>query len=115
MAEPSEIPEPLAAPKPENTIESQPETPRPSKPQVQEKQEREENKSIAFTIAGVTLCLIGMGLSGLGLVGLAVSFFEEILIGILSAGWLLMLGMLIIISGIAAIAADVLFRNRSHR
>jgi hypothetical protein len=115
VAEPTEIPEPPAAQEPENTTESQLETPSPSRPQEKEKQDREEKKSITFIIAGVILCLTGMGLIGLGLVGLAVSFFEEILIGILAAGWLLILGMLIIISGIAAIVADVFFHNRSLR
>ena len=101
----NEIPEPPAALEPITTVEPQFEEPDQSKPdeQEKEKQYREEDKHPLFIIAGVILCIIGIFLISLGLLGLAVSFLESILIGILLAGWLLILGILIIISGITAI------------
>ena len=105
ILEPAEIPEPPAEPEPITTVEPQFEEPDLSKVREQEKEKeyREKEKHPGFIIAGVILCIIGIFLIGLGLLGLVVSFLAGILIGILLAGWLLILGILIIISGIAAI------------
>jgi len=104
IPEPTEIPDLPVAQEPITTTELQFEEPDLSKPQEQEqeKEYREKEKHPVFIIAGVILCIIGIFLTGLGLLGLVVSFFAGILIGILLAGWLLILGILIIISGITA-------------
>jgi hypothetical protein len=105
IVEPAEIPEPPAAEEPTTNVEPQFEEPDQSKPDEQENNTNsgDVDKYPGFIIAGVILCILGIFLIVLGLLGLAVSFLAGILIGILPAGWLLILGILIIISGIAAI------------
>ena len=105
MAELAEMQEPPAAPEPIITVEPKFEEPDQSKPDEQEskKQYQQEEKHPGFIIAGVILCVLGIFLTGLRLLGLIVSLLGGIPIGILLAGWLLIVGMLILISGIAAI------------
>ncbi len=105
LPEPLTVPEPTASHELVTVAEPQPEAPSPSKEDEQEKgkQSRRVDKPVGFIIGGVILCLLGVVLIDLGLAGLAVSFLGGILIGIVLAGWLFILGMLILISGIAAI------------
>ncbi|MHC4641046.1 MAG: LIM domain-containing protein [Planctomycetota bacterium] len=113
----NEMTEPPAAPEPITTVEPQFEEPDQSKPDEQEKEKhyRDEDKHPGFIITGAILCIFGILLIGLGLLGLAVSFLESILIGILLAGWLLMVGMLIIILGITSIVVAATSRQSKLR
>jgi hypothetical protein len=112
VAEPAEIPEPPAAPQPTTTIEPQFEESDLSKPEEQEKEKQypKEEKHPGFIIAGVTLLLIGAALIHISMAGLVVSFLAGILIGIFLAGWFLILGIVILISGITAIVISFISR-----
>jgi hypothetical protein len=112
IAEQVEIPEPPAAPEPTTNVEPQFQEPDLSRPDEQENNTNsgDVDKPAGFIIAGVILCIIGIFLIGLGLLGLVVSFLGGILIGILLAGWLLIVGILILISGIAAIIIAAISR-----
>lgn len=106
IPETTERTEPQTEPEPTISVELQFEEPYQSIPDEQEEKEKEyleEEKHPGLIIASVILCIIGISLTGLGLLGLAVSFLADILIGIPLAGLLLILGILIIISGITAI------------
>ncbi len=103
--QPTEIPKPAAAPEPTTSAELQFEESNKSRPREQEKEKqyREENKHPGLMIAGVILCLLGIGLTGMGLIGLAAMFLLDMpIFGILMAVLYLTSGTLIIISGIAA-------------
>jgi len=114
VAEPIDTPEPPAAPEPITTVEPQFEELEQFKPDEQEKEKeyRQEDEHPGFIIAGVALFLIGVALMHIGLAGLAAFFIGGVLIGIVLAGWLFILGMLILISGIAAIIIAVISRQR---
>lgn len=111
IVQPTEIPEPPAEPEPKTTVELQFEEPDQSESREREKEEeyRKEDKHPGLIIVGVILCIIGISLISLGLLGLVASFLAGILIGILPAGLLLILGILIIITGIAAIIVSAIF------
>jgi hypothetical protein len=109
-AEPSAIPELMAA------NEQQPEEPKLEKieDQNKEKQSQDADKPVGLIVAGVILCLLGIGSIIIGLVSIAASFFFGLpLFGILIAGGCLLLGMLILIAGIAATVIAVVSRRRS--
>ncbi|MHC4112177.1 MAG: DUF423 domain-containing protein [Planctomycetota bacterium] len=110
----AEILEPPAALEPIITIQSQSEAPSLSEPAEQEKanQSQDADKPIGFIIAGVSLFLIGVALTHIGLAGLAAFFIEGILLGIVLAGWLFILGMLILFSGIVVTVIAVISRQR---
>ena len=112
--EPVATPEAVAAPETISAVESQSEAPSFSKPVEQEKanQSQDADKPVGFIIAGVSLFLIGVALIHIGLAGLAAFFIGGILLGIVLAGWLFILGMLILISGIAAIIIAAISRQR---
>jgi hypothetical protein len=112
IVEPAEIPESLAEQGPITTTELQFEEPDQSISHEKEKEKeyQEKNKHHGLIIVGVILLTIGISLIGLGLLGLIASFLAGILIGILPAGWLLTLGILITILGITAIIASATFR-----
>jgi hypothetical protein len=102
----AEILEPPTAPEPIITVQSQPEAPSLSEPVEQEKanQNQDAAEPVGFIIAGVILCLLGIGLISIGLVSLAVMFLLGMpIFGILMAVCCLTTGALIIISGIAII------------
>jgi predicted RNA-binding Zn-ribbon protein involved in translation (DUF1610 family) len=103
--EPANTPEPLALPESISAAHSQPETPGLSETVEKEKanQALDTDKPVGFIITGVSLFLIGAALIHIGLAGLAAFFIGGILFGIVLASWLFILGMLILISGIAAI------------
>jgi len=112
--EPAATPEPSALPEPITAVESQSEAPSLSEPVEQEKanQGQDANKPVGFIIAGVILCLLGIGLISIGLVSLAVMFLLGMpIFGILMACWCLTAGTLILISGIAAIVVAVISRQ----
>jgi hypothetical protein len=116
VAEPIDTPEPPAAPGPIITAEPQFEELNQSKPVEQEKAKPspDTDKPVGFIIAGVVLCLLGIGLISIGLVSLAVMFLLGMpIFGILMACWCLTSGMLILISGIAAIVVAVISVRRS--
>jgi len=104
-------PQPTASPEPQAEATS------PLKPDEQEEKQRVVvGKSVGFIIAGVILCLLGVGLIGIGLVGLVVLFILGCSqIGVLIAGGCVTFGMLILILGIAAIVVAVISRQRSPR
>ena len=112
--EPAEILEPPTAPEPIITVQSQSEAPSLSEPVEQEKanQSQDEDKPVGFIIAGVALFLIGVALAHIGLAGLAAFFIGGILLGIVLAGWLFILGMLILISGIVVTVIAAISRQR---
>ena len=112
--EPAATPELSALPEPIYTVQSQSEAPSLSEPVEQEKtnQSQDADKPVGFIIAGVALFLIGVALAHIGLAGLAAFFIGGILLGIVLAGWLFILGMLILISGIAAIIIAAISRQR---
>lgn len=113
--EPAATPEPPALPEPISAAQSQPETPSLSAPVEQEKdnQSRDADEHVGFIIAGVILCLLGIGLISIGLFSLAVLFLLDMLIfGILMAYCCLTAGALIIISGIAVIVIAVISHLR---
>jgi len=101
--------QPTASPEPQAEATS------PLKPDEEEEKQRVVvGKSVGFIIAGVILCLLGVGLIVIGLVGLAVLFIlGGSLIGVLMAGGCVTLGMLILILGIAAIVVAVISRQPS--
>jgi hypothetical protein len=104
--------QPTASPEPQAEATS------PLKPDEQEKEKQRVvvGKSVGFIIAGVILCLLGVGLIVIGLVGLVVLFILGCSqIGVLIAGGCVTLGMLILILGIAAIVIAVISRQRSVR
>jgi len=100
-------PQPTASPEPQAEAAS------PLKPDDEEEKQRVVvGKSVGFIIAGVILCLLGVGLIVIGLVGLAVLFIlGGSTIGVLMAGGCVTLGMLILILGIAAIVVAVISRQ----
>ncbi len=113
--EPAATPEAVAAPETITAVESQSEAPSLSEPVEQKKanQNQNENKPVGFIIAGVILCLLGIGLISIGLVSLAVLFLLGMpIFGILMACCCLTAGALIIISGIAVIVIAVISRQR---
>ena len=112
IAKPTQISVPPVAHEPITTAELQFEKPDQSESREREKEEeyRKEDKHPGLIIVGVILCIIGISLISLGLLGLVASFLTGILIGILPAGWLLILGILIIITGITAIIVSATFR-----
>ncbi len=100
---PANTPEPSALPEPIITAEPQFEELEQFKPDEQEKEKeyRQEDEHPGFIIAGVILCLLGIGLISIGLVSLAVMFLLGMpIFGILMACWCLTAGTLIFISGI---------------
>lgn len=117
LAEPVTAPELAAAPESVTAAEPQPEAGRPPKTdeQEEEKQRVVAGKSVGFIIAGVILCLLGVGLIVIGLVGLAVFFWGGSTIGVLVVGGCVISGMLILILGIAAIVVAVISRQPSVR
>ena len=112
IAEPVEPPEPPIEQKPIQTVEPQFEEPDIPRPDEQENNTHsgDVDRHPGFIIIGVILCILGCLLTGLGLIGLLVCFLAGIPIGILAAGLFLILGILIIISGIAAIIIAATFR-----
>jgi hypothetical protein len=111
--EPATTGEPLALP--ETISIDQPQSEALSEPVEQEKanQSRDTDKPVGFIIAGVILCLLGIGLIGMGLVGLAVMLLLGMpIFGILMAGLYLTSGALIFISGIAVTVVAVISRQR---
>lgn len=101
--EPAVTPELSAPPEPISAVQSQSEAPSLSEPVEQEKanQNQDADKPLGYIIAGVILCLLGIGLISIGLVSLAVMLLLGMSIfGILMAGLYLTSGALIIISGI---------------
>ncbi len=99
--------QPTASPEPQDEATS------PLKPDEQEKEKQRVfvGKSVGFIIAGVILCLLGVGLIVIGLVGLAVFFWGGSTIGVLVVGGCVISGMLILILGIAAIVVAVISRQ----
>ncbi len=111
----AEILEPPTAPEPIITVQSQSEVPSLSEPVEQEKenQGQDADEPVGFIIAGVILCLLGIGLVSIGLVSLAVMFLlGKPIFGILMAGLCLTAGTLIFISSIAVIVIAVISRQR---
>jgi len=104
-------PQPTASPEPQAEAAS------PLKPDEQEEKQRVVvGKSVGFIIAGIILCLLGVGLIVIGLVGLVVLFILGCSqIGVLIAGVCVTFGMLILILGIAAIVIAVISRQPSVR
>lgn len=102
--EPATAPEPLALPETISIAQPQSEALSLSEPVEQKtNQDRDTDKPVGSIIAGVILCLLGIGLIGMGLIGLAVMFLLGMpIFGILMAGLYLTAGILIIIFGIAA-------------
>jgi len=113
--EPATTPELSALPEPISAVQLQSEAPCLFEPVEQEKanQSKDVDKPVGFIIAGVILFLLGAALLHIGLLGLAVSFFVGILIGMLMSVWLLIPGILILISGIAAIIIAAISRQRT--
>lgn len=109
--EPAEIIEPPTVPEPIITIQSQPEVPSLSESVEQEKenQSQDADEPVASIIAGVILCLLGIGLISIGLVSLAVLLLLGLpIFGILMAVLYLTAGALITISAIAVIVITVI-------
>lgn len=105
-------PESSALPEPISAVQSQSEAPGLSQPIEQEKanQSQDADKPAGFIIAGVSLFLIGISLIHIGLAGSAAFLLEGTLLGIVLAGWLLTLGILILTLGIAAIIIAAISR-----
>lgn len=116
--EPAATPELSVLPELISTVQSQPESPILSAPVEQEKanQSQDADEPVGFIIAGVILCLLGIGLISIGLVSLAVLFLLDMpIFGILMAYCCLTAGSLIIISGIAVIVIAVISHLRQLR
>ncbi len=110
----AEILEPPTAPEPIITVQSQPEAPSFSEPVEQEKanQNRDADEPVGFIIAGVILCLLGIGLISIGVVSLVVLFLLGMpIFGILMACVCYTAGTLIIISGIVVTVIAVISRH----
>lgn len=104
-------PEPPALPEPISSILSQSEAPALSEPVELEKanQNQDADTPVGYIIAGVILCLLGIGLIGMGLVNLAVLVLLGMpIFGILMAVLCLTAGALITISAIAVIVITVM-------
>ena len=113
--EPAATPEPSALPEPIFEVQLQSEAPSLSEPVEKEKAKPspDTDKPAGFIIAGVILCLLGIGLISIGLVSLAVMFLLGMpIFGILMACWCLTAGTLIIISGIVVTVIAVISRQR---
>ena len=111
--EPATTPELSALPEPISSVQSQSEVPRHSEPVEQEQtnQNQDADEPVGSIIAGVILCLLGIGLISIGLVSLAVMFLLGMpIFGILMAGLYLTAGALITISAIAVIVITVISR-----
>ncbi len=111
----AEIPKPPTAPEPIINVQLQSEAPSLSELVEQEKanQNQDAAEPVGFIIAGVILCLLGIGLVSIGLVSLAVMFLLNMpIFGILMAYCCLTAGSLIIISGIAVIVIAVISHLR---
>ena len=109
--EPAATPELSALPEPISAVQSQPEAPSLSEPAEQEKenQSQDADEPVGFIIAGVILCLLGIGLISIGLVSLAVMILSGMpIFGILMACCCLTAGALITISAIAVIVITVI-------
>jgi hypothetical protein len=111
------VDEPVAAPEPPDlselitSVQLQSEAHSLSEPIEKEKanQNQDADTPVGYIIAGVVLCLLGIGLIGVGLVGLAVMFLLGMpIFGILMAGLYLTAGALITISAIAVIVITVI-------
>jgi hypothetical protein len=112
--EPVAMPEPPDLPEPISSVHSQSEALSLSKPVEQEKtnQSRDTDKPIGSIIAGVILCLLGIGLIGIGLVSLAVMILVGMpIFGILMVGLYLTTGTLIFISGMVVTVIAVISRQ----
>ncbi|MGB2809728.1 MAG: hypothetical protein WBC22_18450 [Sedimentisphaerales bacterium] len=112
--EPADTPELSALPEPISTAQSQPEAPSLSVSVEQEKanQGQDADKPVAFIIAGVILCLLGIGLISMGLVSLAVLLLLGMpMFGILMACVCYTAGTLIFISGIVVTVIAVISRQ----
>jgi len=112
--EPAATPELSAPPEPISAVQLQPEAPSLPEPVEQEKpnQSQDADEHVGSIIAGVILCLLGIGLISIGLVGLAVMILSGMpIFGILMACCCLTAGSLIIISAIAVIVIAVISRQ----
>ena len=115
VAEPAEIPEPPVAPEPITNVEPKFEEPDQSRPDEQEKNTNsgDVDKHPGFIIAGVILCLLGIGLISIGVVSLVVLFLLGMpIFGILMACVCYTAGTLIFISGIVVTVIAVISRQR---
>ncbi len=109
--EPAAAPEPPALPEAISIAQPQPESPPLTKPIEKEKanQSRDADKPVGSIIAGVILCLLGIGLIGIGSVSLAVLFLLGMpIFGVLMAVLYLTTGSIITISAIAVIVITVI-------
>jgi hypothetical protein len=112
--EPATTPEPSALPETITVVQPQPEAPSLSEPVEQEKanQSQDADEPVGFIIAGVILCLLGIGLISIGLISLAVMYLLGMpIFGILMAGLCITAGTLIFISGIAVIVIAAISRQ----
>lgn len=109
--EPVTAPEPPALPEPISADQSQSEAPSLSEPVEQEKanQSQDADTPVGSIIAGVILCLLGIGLIGMGLVSLVILLLLGMpIFGVLMAVLYLTAGALITISAIAVIVITVI-------
>jgi hypothetical protein len=108
--EPVAAPEPPALPEPISTILLQSEAPPLPKPIEKEiaNQNQDADTSVGYIVAGVILCLLGIGLIGMGLFSLAILLLLGMpIFGVLMAVLYLTVGALITISAIAVIVITV--------
>lgn len=104
-------PEPPALPEPISSVLLQSETPALPKPIEKEitNQKQDAGTPVGYVVAGVILCLLGIGLIGMGLVNLAVLVLLGMpIFGILMGVLYLTAGALITISAIAVIVITVI-------
>jgi hypothetical protein len=109
--EPVAATEPSALPEPISAVQLQSEAPNHTElvEQEQTNQNQDADTPVGYIIAGVILCLLGIGLIGMGLVGLAVMLLVNMpIFGILMAVLYLTAGALITISAIAVIVITVI-------
>ncbi|NIP22404.1 MAG: hypothetical protein GWN67_20090 [Phycisphaerae bacterium] len=109
--EPVDVPEPPALPEMISAVQSQSEAPNHTKLVELEKanQNQDADTPVGYIIAGVILCLLGIGLIGMGLVSLAVLVLLGMpIFGVLMAVVYLTSGTLITISAIAVIVITVI-------
>jgi hypothetical protein len=103
--EPPDLSEPISS------VQSQSEAPNHTEPVELEKanQNQDADAPVGYIIAGVILCLLGIGLIGMGLVSLAVLLLLDMpIFGILMAVLYLTAGALITISAITVIVITVI-------
>jgi hypothetical protein len=109
--EPVPAPEPPVLPEPISSVQPHSDAPSLTEPVEKEKanQNQDADEPVGSIIAGVILCLLGIGLISIGLVSLAVMFLLGMpIFGILMAGLYLTSGSLITISAIAVIVITVI-------